>query len=176
MVPPVLDMAPMDGAEPTLQSSRLRHIHPHLNHREDTPPKPTSSTYILHPHPLEQQSFNHLSIWAYLAVAFILLAVTTVFAYLLYTCYHSGKSRQSGNGATWKRVPGLGGNKNMAGPSDEVSDVGEKVKLGSMRVGRTVLELRTLGFGHDRKQSVSEVNSDSVVQEAADSSLLLRPK
>jgi hypothetical protein len=177
MVSLVLDIVPGEGAEPAQQSSRFSHM-PHLNHREDTPPTRTPSIYVLHPHPLEHKSFNHLNIWAYSAVAFILLAVTTVFAYLLYTCYHSGKSKQRGNGATWTRVPGLGGNKNISMPSAKVGDVGEKAKPGNTRVGSTFLELRTFGFGHNGKQSEShsEVNSDSVVQETADSFLLLRPK
>ena len=130
---------------------------PHLNHRDDSPPEPTS-TYIPHPHPLGQKSFTHLSIWAYLAIAFILLAVITVFAYLVYTCYHSGKSRQRGNGAPWKRIPGLGGDGRAARTGDKVSDVGEKPKLRGVRAGRAVLDLKGFGFGHDRKQSESEVN------------------
>jgi len=114
------------SAEPTPQSSSFGHIHYHMNHRRaDTPHKPTPSTYIPHPHSLEQKPFNHLSIWAYLAIAFILFAVTTVFAYLLYTCYHSGKSRERGNMATWPRVPRLGGNGNMSRAGDKVSDVGD---------------------------------------------------
>lgn len=129
----------------------------HLNYRDDSPPEPTS-TYIPHPHPLGQKSFNHLSIWAYLAIAFILLAVTTVFAYLVYTCYHSGKSRHRGNGAPWKRVPGIGSDGRVTRLGDKVSDVGEKVKLGGIRAGRAVLDLKGFGFGHDRKQSESQVN------------------
>jgi hypothetical protein len=131
---------------------------PHLHHRvEDSLPEPTS-TYIPHPHPLGQKSFTHLSIWAYLAIAFILLAVTTVFAYLVYTCYHSGKSRQHGNGAPWQRVPGLGSDGRAGRMGGKVSHVGEKPKLGGIRAGRAVLDLKVLGFGHDRKQSESEVN------------------
>ncbi|KIM42771.1 hypothetical protein M413DRAFT_26767 [Hebeloma cylindrosporum] len=128
---------------------------PHLNHRADSPPEPTS-TYVPHPHPLGQKSFNHLSIWAYLAIAFILLAVSTVFAYLIYTCYHSGKSRQRGTGGPWKRVPGIGTDGRAVRIGDKVVDVGEKVKLGGIRVGRAVRDLKGLGFGHDRKQSESE--------------------
>jgi hypothetical protein len=41
---------------------------------------------------------------------------------------------------------------------DKVSDVGEKVKLGAFARGRAVLDLKGFGFGHDRKQSESEVN------------------
>jgi hypothetical protein len=130
---------------------------PHLNHREDSPPEPTS-TYIPHPHPLGQKSFTHLSIWAYLAIAFILLAVTTVFAYVVYTCYHSGKSRERGNGAPWQRVPGLGGDGRAARMGDKVNDVGEKPKLGGIRARKAVLDLKRFGFGHDRKPSESEVN------------------
>ena len=44
---------------------------------------------------------------------------------------------------------------------DKVSDVGEKVKLGGIRAGRAVLDLNRFGFGHDRKQSESEVNRKS---------------
>ena len=127
----------------------------HLNYREDSPPELTS-TYIPHPHPLGQKSFTHLSIWAYLAIVFILLAATTVFAYLVYTCHHSGKSRQHGNGAPWQRVPGLGSDGRAGRMGDKVSDVGEKP--GGIRVGRAVLDLKVFGFGHDRKQSESEVN------------------
>jgi hypothetical protein len=39
---------------------------------------------------------------------------------------------------------------------DKVSDVGEKVKLGSICAGR--VDLKVFGVGHDRKQSESEVN------------------
>jgi hypothetical protein len=66
-------------------------------------------------------------------IAFILLAVTTVFAYLVYTCYHSGKSRQRGNGALWNRVPGLYGDGREARMGDKVRDVGEKAKFGGIR-------------------------------------------
>lgn len=41
---------------------------------------------------------------------------------------------------------------------DKVSDVGEKVKLGGIRAGRAVLDLKGFRFGHDRKESESEVN------------------
>jgi len=44
---------------------------------------------------------------------------------------------------------------------DRVSDVGEKVKVGGIRVGRTVLESKGFGFGYDRKRSNrSEVNNE----------------
>jgi hypothetical protein len=116
------------------------------------------STYIPHPHPLGQKSFTHLSIWAYLAIAFILLAATTLFAYLVYTCYHSGTSRQRENEAPWKTVPGMGGDGRAVRMGDKVSDVGEKPKFGGTRAGRVVLDLKGFGFGHDRKQSESKVN------------------
>ena len=41
---------------------------------------------------------------------------------------------------------------------DKVSDIGEKPKLGGICVRRAVLDLKRFGFGHDRKQSESEVN------------------
>ena len=150
MVSPVFDVR-----RTPVQMGRFGY-QPHLNHREDSLPEPTS-TYIPHPHPLGYKSFTHLSIWAYLAIVFILLAATTVFAYLVYTCHHSGKSRQHGNGAPWKRVPGLGGDVRAARMGDEVSDVGEKPKFRGIRAGRVVLDLKRFGFGHDRKQSESEV-------------------
>jgi len=35
---------------------------------------------------------------------------------------------------------------------NKVTDVGEKMKLGGIRVGRTVLESKRFGFGYDRKR------------------------
>jgi len=151
MVPPVLDEL--------VHASRVGY-QSHLNHREDSPPEPTS-TYIPHPHPLGQKSFDHLSIWAYLAITFIMFAVATVFVYLTYTCYHSGKSRQRGDGATWKRIPRMGGDGRAVRRDDKVSDVGEKVKFGGIRVGRVV---KGFGFGRDRLgQSESEVYCEFIL-------------
>jgi hypothetical protein len=131
------------------------------------------STYIPHPHLLGQKSFTHLSIWAYLAIAFIPLAATTVFAYLVYTCYYSGKLRQRGNGAPWKMVPGICADGRAARMGDKDSDVSEKPKFG---VIRGVLDLKRFGFGYDRKQSESEVNRKFTCQEEIYLSFLHRPK
>ena len=43
---------------------------------------------------------------------------------------------------------------------DKVSDVGEKPKFRGIRAGRTALDLKRFGFGHDRTQSESEVNRE----------------
>jgi len=150
MVPPVLDEL--------VHTSRVVY-QSHLNHREDSLPEPTS-TYIPHPHPLGQKSFDHLSIWAYLAITFIMFAVATVVVYSIYTCYHSGKSRQRRDGATWKIIPRMGGDGRATRVDDKVGDVGEKVKFGGIRMGRVA---KGFGFGRDRlKESESEVNREFV--------------
>ena len=67
---------------------------------------------------------------------------TLVFAYLVYSCYHSGKSRQRGNGVPWKRVPGMCGDGRAARMSDKV--LGEKPKLWGIRTGRAILDPKGL--------------------------------
>jgi hypothetical protein len=89
---------------------------------------------------------------------FILLAITTVFAYLVYTCCRSRNSRQHRNGALWKSIPGIGDDGRLARMGDKVSNVSKKVKLGGICTRRAVLDLKGFGFSHGRRQSKSEVN------------------
>jgi len=53
----------------------------------------------------------------------------------------------------------MGGDGRAVRMDDKVSDVSEKVKLRDIRAGirKTVLDLKGFGFGHDRKESESEV-------------------
>ena len=44
-------------------------------------------------HRFDPVSFNHLSVWAYLALAFVILVLVTVFSYMIYSCYHTAEVR-----------------------------------------------------------------------------------
>ncbi|KDR74373.1 hypothetical protein GALMADRAFT_250252, partial [Galerina marginata CBS 339.88] len=129
-------------------------------------------------HTLEAKPFNHLSVWAYLAFAFIVLALVTVFAYLIYSCYHTAKGRMDtelvssgtnetgeenvfcddgGKLNTTRRGNMVGGVGAMSRMSDRVVDVGEKMKTGSAKFGKTVLEMKGFGSGqHQRNPSESQ--------------------
>lgn len=57
---------------------------------------PISSSPLTPTHvPFHVRPFNHLNIWAYLALAFLMLALTTIVAYCTYACYHSAKKDTS---------------------------------------------------------------------------------
>ena len=43
---------------------------------------------------LQAAPFNRLGVWAYIAFGFIVLAVTTVLSYMIYTCCYSARQRQ----------------------------------------------------------------------------------
>lgn len=43
---------------------------------------------------LQAAPFNRLGVWAYIAFGFIVLAVSTVLSYMIYTCCYSARQRQ----------------------------------------------------------------------------------
>lgn len=77
------------------------------------------------PHPsVYRVPFNHLNIWAYLALAFVILAMAAVLSYMLYSCYHTAGLRvklktgtSMGVGASTGGVKG--GWQNLEDPSEE---------------------------------------------------------
>ena len=87
---------------------------------------------------------SRLSIWAYLAIAFVILALVAVVSYMIYACYHTAGLRvklKTGTGAGVAADAGRvkGGWQNLEDPSGETvvergegrltngRDIGEKV-------------------------------------------------
>jgi hypothetical protein len=87
------------------------------------------------PRHLYPTPFNHLSIWAYLALAFVVLAVATVISYTLYMCYHEAGLRvrlktETGMGIGANAGGVKGGWQNLEDPVGEtVVERGESSKL-----------------------------------------------
>lgn len=74
---------------------------------------------------------SHLSVWAYLALAFVILAVVTVISYMIYMCYHTAGlavklKSETGIGAKVGAVKG--GWQNLEDPGGEMG--GETVVKG----------------------------------------------
>ncbi|KAF5321654.1 hypothetical protein D9619_001257 [Psilocybe cf. subviscida] len=65
-----------------------------LARRLTASPPTQSSENQLTLHEIPVKAFNHLSVMAYIAFAFILLAVITVLVYMMYSCYHSARANQ----------------------------------------------------------------------------------
>lgn len=87
---------------------------------------------------------NRLSIWAYLALAFVILTVVAVISYMLYSCYHTAGLRVrlktgTGVGVGADAAGVKGGWQNLEDPSGETvvekgegakdQDVGDKVDV-----------------------------------------------
>ena len=82
---------------------------------------------------------NHLSVWAYMALAVVILGVVTVILYMIYSCYHTAGLRarsktETGVGTDADAGGVKGGWQTMEDPSGEGKgrltkdpDVGEKV-------------------------------------------------
>ncbi|KAH9483130.1 hypothetical protein JR316_0005232 [Psilocybe cubensis] len=116
-------------------------------------------------HILHARPFNHLSVWAYLAFAFIVLATTTVISYAIYSCYHSSRKKMEAGMA----LPVIPVGQNRVTWADlETSDtlvkvehtagVGEKANLGSVLDSKIGLDMARNRGGHKRIDSDSEVN------------------
>ena len=89
---------------------------------------------------------GRLSVWAYLAIAFVILALTAVISYMIYACYHTAGLRVKLKTATGEGVAAgtgsvKGGWQNLEDPSGETvmergegrltkgQDAGEKVDV-----------------------------------------------
>ena len=78
---------------------------------------PVTTPTLRQLHDLPAKSFNHLSVFAYLAIGFIILSVTTVLAYIMYSCYHTAKGRMDTTLA-----PNFTPSPVRGGSSDDISD------------------------------------------------------
>ncbi|KAF8815821.1 hypothetical protein BYT27DRAFT_7248866 [Phlegmacium glaucopus] len=87
-------------------------------------------------HRLYQASFNHISVWAYLALAFVILAAVTIFSYMVYSCYHTAGLRARSKSGDAVGAGADGGWQSLEDPVGEMGDgrmlakdreVGEKV-------------------------------------------------
>ncbi|KAF9475182.1 hypothetical protein BDN70DRAFT_924140 [Pholiota conissans] len=136
------------------------------------------STFLATEIVLHAKPFNQLSIWTYIALAFIVLAVSTVIGYMTYTCCYSAKLRSYGTdnrasrriGAVrlnstkpsiihWARAGkyhfGEEKGKTAAGDAKRNAlegDIGSE----SPWVKKTIVEMRRLAIPHRRTQSESE--------------------
>ena len=93
---------------------------------------------------------SHFSIWAYLALAFVILAVVTVASYMIYTCYHTAglrarvKPAVDVNAASevkggWRTLEDVGGDGSVDGEmtvvEGEVGDKQVEEKIGDYQDG-----------------------------------------
>lgn len=116
-------------------------------------------------HTLEPKPFKHLSVWAYLAFAFIVLAVTTVIAYAIYSCYHSSRKKMEA-GMSLPAIPvgrdrvtwqDLGTSDTLVKTDHAAVGVGEKARLDSNSGSKHGLEIAGTGRQHKKMDSESNV-------------------
>ncbi|PPQ86754.1 hypothetical protein CVT25_012399 [Psilocybe cyanescens] len=121
-------------------------------------------------HTLEPKPFKHLSVWAYLAFAFIVLAVTTVIAYAIYSCYHSSRKKMEA-GMSLPAIPvgrdrvtwqDLGTSDTLVKTDHAAVGVGEKARLDSNSGSKHGLEIAGTGRQHKKMDSESNSNSFSL--------------
>ncbi|CAA7268989.1 unnamed protein product [Cyclocybe aegerita] len=122
---------------------------------------------------LPARPFTHLGVWAYIAFAFMLLAVTTILAYMIYSCCHTAKGRAAAceskavgpDGRGWVDLPGtrmkskatisdFDSGKTVVGSDGDMSS--EKVRSRRKAV-MNIVEMKGLAvsFGHRRRESES---------------------
>ena len=99
--------------------------------------------------------FNRLSIWAYLALAFVILTLAAVISYMIYTCYHTAGLRvklKTGNGTGVAADGGVvkGGWQNLEDPSGETGVV-ERGGEGRLTKDRDVGEKVDVDYQDERK-------------------------
>lgn len=96
---------------------------------------------------------SRLSIWAYLALAFVILTLSAVISYMIYTCYHTAGLRvrlKTGTGASVAADAGgvKGGWQNLEDPSGEtVVERGE----GTLTEGQDVEEKVDVEYRDEHK-------------------------
>jgi len=134
-----------------------------------------SPDHVSRLHTLNARPFNNLGFWAYLAFAFVCLAMLTVFSYLIYSCYRSSKgivakrhldtenaeTTKIEDDGVLKIMPANYTGKrsrNALKVGERVGAVGEKMRV---HVGKTFLEMKGFKSGgniHRRQESESEAS------------------
>lgn len=98
-------------------------------------------------------SLSRLSIWAYLAIAFVILVLAAVLSYMVYACYYTAGMRarlkaESGEGVAASACGVKGGWQNLEDPSGEtVVERGE----GRLTKGRDVEEKVDVDYRDEHK-------------------------
>jgi hypothetical protein len=156
---------------PVFQDMHLRDVLA----RQDNITRPWSA-YLATEIALNATPFNRLSVWAYIAFAFVVLAVSTIVGYMSYNCCHSARRQYYGTETRTTRRMGdlrlnsakrnsnhwIRGGRYKFGEEKGESvaedgkrrDVKEKDALKEFRIGRTVWEAKKLGLNSKSSESV----------------------
>ena len=142
---------------PTFKLSRELPVPVAFFHPDKMSPGPGTDTTSLasslggeryHPTP-----FSRLSVWAYLALAFVILTLAAVISYMIYTCYHTAGLRvklKTGTGVAADAGVVKGGWQNLEDPSGETGVV-ERGGEGRLTKGRDVGEKADVDYQDERK-------------------------